>query len=188
MRIEQVHIYGFGKWQQQTFTFDAKPFIEIAGENESGKSTLRQFLLYILFGQSNKKLEPFRLKQGSSIGGRITISELIEQPVTIERIHQHNKGKATVLFEDGTEAGEEWLQEHVKGIDREQFEAIYTFDSHDLYHIHHLDHQTLNEVLLAVGMTGSDRIYQTEKQLEKQLANRFKPYARSQKSTNYCPN
>lgn len=58
MRIDSVHIYGFGKWQDQQFSFpDSNEIIKIIGNNESGKSTLRQFILYMLFGEKLAKLK-----------------------------------------------------------------------------------------------------------------------------------
>ncbi|WP_054861343.1 AAA family ATPase [Gracilibacillus sp. JCM 18860] len=68
MRIESVHIYGFGKWQNKQFYLNNSSLLEITGENEAGKSTLRQFILYMLFGLPSKKLEKYLPKQGAQIG------------------------------------------------------------------------------------------------------------------------
>ncbi|MFC4403171.1 ATP-binding protein [Gracilibacillus xinjiangensis] len=178
MRIEHVHIYGFGKWQDQQFSFHSSPFQQIVGENEAGKSTLRQFILYILFGQTMKKLDVFMPKQGAQIGGKLTISGIVPENIVVERIHGRNKGNAIIYLVNGEIKEEEWLKQKWKGIDRSYYEAIYTFDAMDLQKIHQLNNEALNEVLLAIGMTGSDRIYYTEKQLDKRRLELFKPYGK----------
>ncbi|KAB8139033.1 AAA family ATPase [Gracilibacillus oryzae] len=178
MKIEHVHIYGFGKWQDQQFSFTSSTFQQIAGRNEAGKSTLRQFILYILFGQTTKKLDIFLPKHGTQLGGRITISGISPESLIMERIYNKNKGNATVYLPNGETKDEEWLKRKWKGIDRTHFEAIYSFDTIDLQKIQQLNNQALNDVLLAIGMTGSDRIYYAEKQLDKKRAELFKPYGK----------
>ncbi|WP_277678504.1 ATP-binding protein [Gracilibacillus dipsosauri] len=178
MRIESVHIYGFGKWQNKQFYLNNSSLLEITGENEAGKSTLRQFILYMLFGLPSKKLEKYLPKQGAQIGGRMVISALSSKEVTVERVQGKNKGKAIIYLENGKREEEAWLLQHIRGIDRAQYEAIYSFDSADLRQIHQLNNDSLNDVLLAVGMTGSDRIYYAEKKLEKDRSDLFKPFGK----------
>ncbi|WP_058308270.1 ATP-binding protein [Gracilibacillus massiliensis] len=178
MRIENIHIYGFGKWQDQRFNFSGSTdMIEISGNNESGKSTLRQFILYVLFGEKPANLKRYIPKQGSAIGGRIIVSDLSSQSVTIERVDGKNKNKALVFIE-GEKQDEDWLQENLKGMDRAQYEAIFTFDAIDLQQIQQLDNHAIHDILIAIGMSGSDRIYQAEKKLDKSLADLFKPYGK----------
>ncbi len=57
MKIEQAEIYGFGKWVDKRFSFEQGNYIEVGGDNESGKTTLRQFILYVLFGLTTKQIE-----------------------------------------------------------------------------------------------------------------------------------
>ncbi|MGP4038289.1 AAA family ATPase [Gracilibacillus sp. D59] len=178
MRIESIHIYGFGKWIDQHFSFQLNGPIEIAGDNESGKTTLRQFILYMLFGLKTKQAEWFTPKKGSTVGGRLTISGLADQTITIERVQGKHKNQAIIYGEHGEQMDEEWLQAALQGIDRKEFQSIYTFDAYDLKQVQDLDNESLHEVLLAVGMTGTDRIYHAEKTLEKKLADLFKPYGK----------
>ncbi|SFL40478.1 Uncharacterized protein YhaN [Gracilibacillus orientalis] len=178
MRLESIHIYGFGKWIDQHFSFQQDGHIEIAGDNESGKTTLQQFILFMLFGLKSKQVERFTPKQGSTVGGRLTISGLTDHTVTIERVHGKHKNQAIIYGETGAQMDDEWLQTALQGIDRKEFQSIYSFDAHDLKQIQDLDNESLHEVLLAVGMTGTDRIYHTEKTVEKKLADLFKPYGK----------
>ncbi|MDO7795042.1 AAA family ATPase [Lactiplantibacillus plantarum] len=49
MQIKRLEIAGFGKFQQQQFEFGDGLQV-IYGLNESGKSTMRAFILGMLFG------------------------------------------------------------------------------------------------------------------------------------------
>ena len=48
MKIKRIQINGFGRWSQKTFDF-VSDFQAIVGQNESGKSTLRAFMVSMLF-------------------------------------------------------------------------------------------------------------------------------------------
>ena len=49
MKIKQISIKNFGKFQNKAFSFS--PGLNVVyGENESGKSALHTFLLSMLFG------------------------------------------------------------------------------------------------------------------------------------------
>jgi len=50
MKFISGKVIGFGKWQDVTFDFTGRSLICFYGENESGKSTLRNFFLFMLFG------------------------------------------------------------------------------------------------------------------------------------------
>ncbi|GAE94664.1 DNA double-strand break repair Rad50 ATPase [Gracilibacillus boraciitolerans JCM 21714] len=93
----------------------------------------------------------------------MTVSGLSSKVVTIERVDGKNKNNAQVSVAGGERKDEDWLQEQLKGIDRAQYEAIFSFDAIDLQQIQHVDNQAIHEVLIAIGMSGSDRIYQAEK-------------------------
>ncbi|XOS91917.1 ATP-binding protein [Brevibacillus laterosporus] len=49
MIIEDLHIKGFGKWQERTFTF-APGLNLFYAPNEAGKTTLLQALVASLYG------------------------------------------------------------------------------------------------------------------------------------------
>ncbi|GMA69185.1 hypothetical protein GCM10025879_04310 [Leuconostoc litchii] len=55
MRIKRLEISGFGRWSQQNFDLIDGMQV-IAGQNESGKTTLRAFIVGVLFGFPTKKV------------------------------------------------------------------------------------------------------------------------------------
>ncbi|KHE72790.1 AAA family ATPase [Halobacillus sp. BBL2006] len=175
MNVKEIHIYGFGKWQDQSFVLEEGIVNLVSGQNEAGKSTLHQFILFILFGLSPKQREYYQPKKGGAVGGKLVIDTQDHVRVTIERLHDQRNGKAVCRLENGDEYEEEWLYELLKGTTREVYASIFSFSAEDLMDLHRMSGSQLGEVLLNVGLTGSDRIYDTEKWLEKQLEQRFKP-------------
>lgn len=175
MKILQANIFGFGKWKQTTIDLSEASFIIIAGENESGKSTLRQFMLFILFGMPPKQRNQYLPKTGGEMGGTLTIQTDDVGTFTIERIHDRKKAQATCYHQDGTVYEEWWLRERLNGVDAQTFADIFSFDSISLQRLQQIKQEDIGEVLLGVGMTGTDQIYWTEKWLDQQLQQLFKP-------------
>lgn len=175
MRIHSAHIYGFGKWQNQHFDFDGQKLVLIAGPNEAGKTTLRAFILYLLFGLTPQKRSIYLPKHGGQLGGTLTISVNDGHIYTIERIHDRNSGEAICRDNQGQKMPKHWLTEQLNRIDFNLFERIFSFDALSLQHDRDISAEQLGEVLLSIGMIGSDRIYRAEKQLNQYLQDQFKP-------------
>ncbi|WP_077623146.1 ATP-binding protein [Sediminibacillus massiliensis] len=179
MKILGLHIYGFGKWKDYQVMFPEDNLLLIEGDNESGKSTIRSFLMFMLFGLPPKKREFYRPKTGGSIGGRINIFTEQDGTFAVERIHEKNNGEAVCYLPDGKTAGEDWLQMRLNHIDLSIFQSIYSFDADDLTKLHSLKEEDLGEVLLGVGMTGTDKIFSIQRKLESELSERFKPQGKN---------
>lgn len=175
MKIVEANIFGFGKWKQKIIDLSGASFIVIAGQNESGKSTLRQFMLFILFGMPPKQRTQFLPKTGGEMGGTLKIQTEDGGTFTIKRIHDRNKAQATCYDQDGVAHGEAWLRERLNGVDAQTFADIFSFDSISLQRLQQIKQKDIGEVLLGVGMTGTDKIYWTEKWLDQQLQDLFRP-------------
>ncbi|MBH0228700.1 ATP-binding protein [Halobacillus yeomjeoni] len=181
MKIIEMNIYGFGKWKDHTIHVEEENINVITGENEAGKSTLRQFILYILFGLPSKKRDLYLPKSGGSLGGRLIVSTSEYGRLIIERIDNRNNGKAVCQSENGEVMDEGWLSHLLKGTSREVYQSIFSFSAEDLMEIQQLSGHHLGEALMSIGITGSDRIYETENWLEKQINDRFKPKGKNPK-------
>ncbi|WLR47630.1 AAA family ATPase [Halobacillus litoralis] len=175
MKIIHLFIYGFGKWKDYSLDLtDSSPHL-IIGENEAGKSTLYEFILFMLFGLPPKQRLSFTPKTGGSMGGRLVLLTAEYGRVTIERTHEYENGKAVCHLETGEEKDESWLRNLLDGMERRVFESTYSFNADALMELRNISGHELGEVLLNIGLTGSDQIYQTEKWLQKQMDERFKP-------------
>ncbi|WP_407272884.1 AAA family ATPase [Radiobacillus sp. PE A8.2] len=175
MRILSAHIYGFGKLQNYEMNFQVDSIVVFAGDNESGKSTLRQFLLFMLFGLAPKQREAFRPKTGGEIGGKVTLSTEKDGDFVVERLHDRNNGQAVCFLPNGESKDESWLKDRLFGMTRETFQSIFSFDSNDLSYLHSLHASELGDVLLNIGMTGMDKIATIERKLDNELSQRFRP-------------
>ncbi|HLR81428.1 MAG TPA: AAA family ATPase [Bacillota bacterium] len=176
MEIRSVTIYGFGKWIDYTVDFGESAFVCIYGENESGKSTLYQFILFVLFGLPPKWRKFYRPKTSSQMGGSLTVFDPDIGEVTIERLDHVENGAARCYTPDGQQFDERWLHKKLGGIQRKTYQAIFSFSARDLVHIARMKEEDIGEVLLGIGLTGSKYIYDIEKQLDKKIGERFKPY------------
>ena len=78
MKITKLHPAGFGRLPDKEYTF-SEGINVIAGPNEAGKTTLRQFLTAMLFGweKSRAKADPYkRYKPWSGTGAYGGVMEL----------------------------------------------------------------------------------------------------------------
>src|SRR5678815_1718176 len=75
MRIENIHIDGFGVWNDQTWGPLGPGLNIFHGPNETGKSTLMAFIRSLLFGfdrrGSTRRYEPVK---GGNHGGWLDLS------------------------------------------------------------------------------------------------------------------
>ena len=174
MKFLQVKIYGFGKWVDQTIDFPSTNPICFYGENESGKTTLQQFILYVLFGLPPRKLVPFKPMDSNKIGGMLVVEDDENGRFTIERIED----KVICRTASGHQKDEQWLQTKLKGLNRQIYTSIYAFSAIDLTEIRKMKKEQLSDVLFSVGLTGSTSIYEAEKALDTKIGELFKKQGR----------
>ncbi len=72
MKISKVRMEGFGKFLKRDFSFQAGLNV-IFGPNESGKTTLADFILYTLSGFSAQEIERYRPWNGEEFSGKIVL-------------------------------------------------------------------------------------------------------------------
>ncbi|EBF5169154.1 hypothetical protein FH017_11015 [Listeria monocytogenes] len=180
MRITSIDIIGYGKWSDAHFNNIAN-FQVFYGENEAGKSTIMAFIHSILFGfptkqQSIPRMEP---KNGGPYGGRLTLEDTPLGKVIIERLKGKATGDVRIYYGDGQTAGEEKLPEIIGEIDRNTYEAIFSFNIHGLQNIHQWKKKEFERYLLATGTTGSDALLKAAEALQKKLDSLYKPSGRN---------
>lgn len=178
MKLQKAFIYGFGQWIDQEFDFTGNHFLCFYGENESGKSTLQQFILFMLFGMPPKQRKFFRPKTSSKMGGRLTIWHKDKGEIVIERMDGERNGAALCRDEKGSTYHETWLNQLLNGMTLEMYRSIHSFSAVDLATICDMKEEDLGDLLLSIGMTGSTQINIAEKQLQQKMEALFKPYGK----------
>lgn len=176
MKIHELHLYGFGQHRDQRFSFDERQ--AIIGPNESGKSTLYEALLQILFGfptrANSKRMEP---KNGGSFGGwvRLEIDGIFYQ---VERVAGKSAGTVTVSREGNVLGGEDTLTDLLNGLTRSQVEAIFAFHLFDLQQLHQLSEEELTELFFISGTTGKNPYGELKKEAAKEIQRLYRPGGR----------
>lgn len=178
MRLLQAAISGFGNWVDESVDFANGSFISVYGENETGKSTMHQFILFMLFGLPPKRRTFFRPKTSSRMGGRLLITDDTVGEFTIERFDEVRNGRALCYTPDGSEYSEDWLKERLQGMTYSTYQSIFSFSALDLNDIETMSEADLGEVLLGIGLTGSKNILAIEKQLDDEMGDLFKPFGK----------
>ncbi|ANU12474.1 ATP-binding protein [Planococcus halocryophilus] len=179
MKIDKLVIYGFGKHENRTIEL-GQQMVLFYGPNETGKTTVQQFIIQILFGfparnQTQLRYEP---KNGGKHGGQLYLTDPHYGKLVIERIKGKSAGDVTITFEDGQRGGDAELKQVLRNYDRASFEAIFSFSVHELQGLDQLSETELSRTLLASGTTGIDALTHLESQLEKQMAELFKKSGR----------
>ncbi|MBD7895418.1 AAA family ATPase [Limosilactobacillus sp. Sa3CUN2] len=179
MKIKRVHIDGFGKWHDQDFKFTDNPVL-IYGANETGKTTLAAFILSILFGfadgRGKNKYQQYLPKDGSGYGGSLTVDANQHQYV-IKRVKGKNGGKVTITNEEGKKERADFLTELIGPLDRELYQAIYSFNQNNILN-DELDREQLAQQLQRLGAVGSQEWLQQIARLEKSADSLYKPRGR----------
>ena len=178
MRLLRATINGFGKWVDETINLENKSFVCLYGGNEAGKSTLQQFILFMLFGFPPKRRMLYRPKTSSRTGGRLLVLDERFGEFTIERFDEVRNGQALCYTSDGKEHTEKWLKECLHGMTYETYQSVFSFSAMDLSDIQTMSEADLGDVLLSIGLTGSKNILSIEKELDNQMGNLFKPFGK----------
>ncbi|KXY95311.1 MULTISPECIES: ATP-binding protein [Bacillus cereus group] len=176
MRMEKLHIYGYGKLEN--VEMDLSMLTVLYGENEAGKSTIRSFMKSILFGFPTRGQRRYEPKEGGKYGGAMTVQTEKYGRLKIERLPRTAAGEVTVYFEDGKTGGEEILHDILSGMNESLFESVFSFDMHGLQNIHQLGEADIGNYLFSASAVGSDALLQLDKKLEKEMDQRFKPSGR----------
>ncbi len=132
MRLRKLDLTRFGHFTGRDFDFGSKKpgrsdFHVIYGPNESGKSTLMEGYLRLLYGFLHQ--EPFAFKHPANtlqIGGKIEIDGRIVDLVRIKRIHN------SLLDQHGDPVPETILQAPLSGLASDDYRNMFCLDDHTI--------------------------------------------------------
>ena len=179
MKLRQLKIDGFGKFNNQVITIDPQNQL-IFGDNEAGKSSIYQFIRTILFGFPKKRemTRDFTPTSGAVYGGQLIFDDSVYGEVVVERYKEKNKGQATVRLENGEVGNESLLESLLSPLTKETFDHIFTFQQEQLLDLNQLNETKLQHLLLTVGLTGSQKLTKMNDRFLKERQKLFKPSGR----------
>lgn len=174
MKFTRANIYGFGKWVDKEIYFNENELNIIYGENESGKTTLQKFIMFILFGQTAKEQTAHQPIESSKFGGILTFLDANNQEVTVER----TKELLTIYSPTETSNEEKVLTSYLNGLTKQTFMSIYSFSAVDLLQIRDITEQEFGNILFNVGLAGATNIEIAERNIERETGKLFKKTGR----------
>ncbi|MGB4824467.1 MAG: AAA family ATPase, partial [Leuconostoc mesenteroides] len=179
MKIKRLEISGFGRWSQEAF--DLSDGLQVIfGQNESGKTTLRAFIVGVLFGFPTKKNghNVYDPKDGSQYGGSL-ILETDEGDVKITRLNRTKTTLTITRLINQTEIidPEKWLKQKLSPLTREAFDDIFNFNQEDLTRISQIKSVDFQKLLLNIGAVGSTGWLDVMAEFDKSADKLFAPRA-----------
>ncbi|HHY45765.1 MAG TPA: AAA family ATPase, partial [Firmicutes bacterium] len=158
MKLRGWHIDGFGIFRDVGVDDIADGVTVFLGPNESGKTTLLEFLRRMLFGfpDRRKRVNLYEPLRGGRHGGRVFV-EGDEGVYTIERYSGHAGARRAfrITRPDGGEGGEEDLSRLLGGVDEKLFCNIFAFGLAELTRLDTLAGQEIRERITSAGISGA---------------------------------
>ncbi len=152
MKIENIHIDGFGVWNGKDWEPLGPGLNVFHGPNETGKSTLMAFVRSILFGfdrrGSARRYDPLN---GGIHGGWLDV-RVKDRPIRIERKGgRHVRGTATVYDGDAT-GSESELEALLGGTTRTLYHNVFAFGLEELEQFHTLQDNEVSQHITGAGL------------------------------------
>lgn len=161
MHIDGWSIDAFGALQDVERRGIGEGLTVIHGPNEAGKSTLRHFVLGVLFGftAGNTKNPLYAPSAGSARSGRLFLESDGEEFV-LSRLEKRGSraGNMTLLGPDGTARSDAELAALLGGLTRGVYDKVFAVGLDELNDIGALTDGDLQDHLLSAGVTGAGRI------------------------------
>ena len=130
MRIERIHLDGFGHYSDYTLEGLDQHLTVIHGSNEAGKSTLLAFISHVLFGFPTGRgaKNRYMVRDGGAHGGRLHIVTGDGDRYRIERQKRGPAaGTVTLSAGDGAVLDPNELPELIGHASHSLFESIFAF-------------------------------------------------------------
>lgn len=174
MRIESLHIEGFGHFAGQSFGPFRQPLTVVLGDNEAGKSTLLAFIRTILFGfPARGRASFYPPLNGGRHGGRITLTSDDGLSYTVERFEDSRGASLKITNSDGLQTMDESLLRSLLGsCSQKVFEAVFALGLLDLQDLNRLNEIEASAQIYAAGM-GAANLPKAIKNIEDARARLF---------------
>ena len=132
MRIQELHVDGFGHFHQRTFDQVPSPVTVYYGPNEAGKSTLLAFIRTILFGFPHRYNQYYPPVTGGRHGGKITICDGTGASFVVERF-AGAKGWLNITTPQGPASNAEAVLQRLTGsATSDLFRNVFAFSLDEL--------------------------------------------------------
>jgi uncharacterized protein YhaN len=182
MRIESIHVDGFGVWNDRSWS-ELDPGLNVFhGPNETGKSTLMAFIRSVLFGFDRRggarRYEPLN---GGVHGGWLDLA-IAERSIRIERKSGRHVRGTVAVYEAESSGGDVELDNLLGGTTRTLYHNVFAFGLEELEQFHTLQDSEVATHISGAGLgVGAARWSAVQRDLEERQSSLFLP--RGQNST-----
>lgn len=178
MRIQRIHIDGFGHFAGREFGPFESNVTVIEGLNEAGKSTLLAFIRMVLFGwPQQKRQEHYPPLHGGRHGGSIVLVAPDGGAYTVERWEDSRGPRMLLTFPDGAQTADEQSLARLLGhASKGMFEEVFAFDAEVLRGLS----GEANSAIFEAGM-GVRALPKALASIEKRRSELFRPGGRNQR-------
>ncbi len=153
MRLEELHLDGFGHFHQRTFALADGPVTVFYGPNEAGKTTLLAFIRTILFGFSRQgRNAHYPPLAGGSHGGRIRLSGDGGEVYILERYSAANGGRVALRAGGGEPLDANTVLSRITGqATPNLFNSVFAFSIDELQEIGALNETSVSGAIYSAG-------------------------------------
>ncbi|MEX2167963.1 MAG: AAA family ATPase [Pirellulales bacterium] len=128
MKISDIHIDGFGVWNDLQLGKLSPEVTVFYGPNEAGKTTLMQFVRSVLYGVSPERRERYLPPlAGGRPGGKLGL-HTDDGPIEVTRYADRGDsdlGRATVLLPSGETQGDRLVRESLAHVDEPTYNNVF---------------------------------------------------------------
>ncbi|MFV1964362.1 MAG: AAA family ATPase [Pirellulaceae bacterium] len=161
MRITDIHVDGFGVWNELSVDDMNEGVTLFFGRNEAGKTTLMQFVRATLYGFSPQRRKLYLPPvHGGEPGGMLRVENHSGQFVIERRLsdrNEHSLGSVVVLAANGSRQGQHLLNVLVSGVDESIFQNVFAIGIRELQELATLNNTQASELLYNLA-SGVDRV------------------------------
>ncbi|MGV7220849.1 MAG: ATP-binding protein [Nitrospinales bacterium] len=158
MQIRTLHIDGFGKFFNRNISGFESGLNIVYGENESGKTTVLEFIRRVLFGFNVKKIGGIKNIYppllGGIYGGQISCLTSKEKPFTIKRNGKPGSKDVQVSIQMNSKefSGQEYLDELLGHATENNYKNIYAFTLDELQDFGLLSNEHVKNQIYGAGL------------------------------------
>lgn len=170
MIFKEIHIDGFGIFNNYSLINLRQGVNIILGNNEAGKSTLLKFLRYTLFGYPSTVGQRMPPLNGGDHRGRIIALLSNKKNVTFERIAGSSGGKIKLLYDGSSDEDQFRWNQLLGNATKDIFENVYAFSLDELTDLDKLSASGVEDKIFSVGLgLGKISISDVEGNIQKQV-------------------
>jgi len=185
MQIREIHIERFGKFSHCRVVPISQGLNVVYGRNEFGKTTLLEFIRWILFGFEKKRkgVNSYTPVAGGEHSGTLMCEMANGEKIFISRTGGTLEGQVKVQASDREGSGQAHLESFLGHASRKIFKNIYAFALDELQSLDSLMEEEIKNKILGAGMgLGQVSLTEVGKGIRGQQEELFKQSGRSDRA------